>query len=59
MIKYILQKTNLSNAHTMLLLIAFLAKPMFKVSKPLLILEQTMHVMWQNIPWLVKKYFAT
>ncbi len=49
----------LSNAHTMLLSIAFLVKPMFKVNKPLLILKQTVHVTWQKIPWFVKEYFAT
>jgi hypothetical protein len=49
----------LSNAHTMLLLMAFLAKRMFIVDKPLFILEQTMDVTWQNIPWLVKKYSTT
>jgi hypothetical protein len=37
---------------------ALLAKPMFKVNKPLLIIEQIMDVMWQNISWLVKEYFA-
>jgi hypothetical protein len=47
-----------SNAHTMLLLTTFLAKPMFKVNKPLFNLEQTMDMTWQNIPWLVAKYFA-
>jgi hypothetical protein len=36
----------------------FLAKPMFRVNKPLLVLEQTMDVTWQNIPWLVKEYFT-
>ncbi len=30
----------------------------FRVNKPLLILEQTTHVMWQNIPWLAMEYFA-
>jgi hypothetical protein len=39
----------LSNIHMMLLSMAFLAKPMFRVNKPLFILEQTMDVMWQNI----------
>jgi len=48
----------LSNAHTMLLLTAFLAKPMFRINKPLFTLEQTMDVMWQNIPWFVREYFA-
>jgi hypothetical protein len=38
----------------MLLSMAFLAKPMFKVNKPLLILEEIMDVMLQNISWLVK-----
>jgi hypothetical protein len=47
-----------SNACTMLFLTAFLAKPMFKVNKPLFISEQTMDVTWQNIPWLIKEYFA-
>jgi len=42
----------------MLLSTTFLAKPMFKVNKALLISKQTMDVMWQNIPWLVRKYFA-
>jgi hypothetical protein len=37
----------------------FLAKPKLKINKPLLISGQTMHVMWQNIPWLVKEYFTT
>jgi hypothetical protein len=46
-----------SNVHMMLLSMAFLAKPMFKVNKPLFILEQTIDVMWQNIPWLVKEYY--
>jgi hypothetical protein len=41
---------------TLVLSTAFLAKPMFRVNKPLLILEQTMDVMWQNIPWYVKEY---
>jgi hypothetical protein len=35
---------------------AFLAKPMFKINKPLLISEQIMDVMWQNILWLVREY---
>jgi hypothetical protein len=35
---------------------AFLAKPMFKVNKPLLISEQTMDVTWKNIPWLAREY---
>jgi hypothetical protein len=39
----------------MLLSTTFLAKPMFRVNKPSLIPKQTMHVMWQNISWLVKK----
>jgi hypothetical protein len=43
-----------SNAHTMLLLMAFLAKPMFKVNKPLFL-----DVTWQNILGLVVKYFVT
>jgi hypothetical protein len=37
----------LSNVHMMLLLIAFLAKPMFKVIEPLFISKQTMDVTWQ------------
>jgi len=49
----------LSNAHMMLLLMAFLAKPMFTVKKPLFISEQTMVMTWQNIPRLVREYFAT
>jgi hypothetical protein len=49
----------ISNIHTMLLSTTFLAKPMFRLNKSLFILEQTMDVTWQNIPWLVKKYFAT
>jgi hypothetical protein len=40
------------------LLTAFLANAMFKISKPLLILKQTMDVTWQNIPLLVIEYFA-
>jgi hypothetical protein len=48
----------LSNVHMMLLSIAFFTKPMFKVNKPLFILEQTMDVTWQNIPLLVREYFA-
>jgi hypothetical protein len=48
----------LSIVHTMLFSMAFLAKPMFRINKPLFISEQTMDVMWQNIPWLVKEYFA-
>jgi hypothetical protein len=48
----------LSNIHTILVLMAFLAKPMFKVNKPLFILEQTKDVTWQNIPRFVKKYFV-
>jgi hypothetical protein len=60
MIKCILQLTTmLSNVHTMLLLATFLAKPMLRVNRPLVISEQTMDVMWQNIPWLVKEYFVT
>jgi hypothetical protein len=47
----------LSNAHMMLLLMTFLAKPMFKINKPLFISKQTMGVTWKNIPWLVAKYF--
>jgi hypothetical protein len=42
----------------MLLSMAFLAKPMCKVNKPLLISKQTMDVRWQNIQWLVKFFFA-
>jgi hypothetical protein len=34
----------LSNAHTMLLLTAFLAKLMFRINKPLFISKQTMDV---------------
>ncbi len=44
----------LSNVHMMLLLMAFLAKPIFRVNKPFFISKQTMDVMWQNIPGLVK-----
>jgi hypothetical protein len=44
-----------SNVHMMLLSTTFLAKPMFKVNKPLLISKQTMDVTWQNIPWLVRE----
>jgi len=36
-----------SNVHTMPMLTAFLAKPVFKFNEPLFILEQTMVVMWQ------------
>jgi hypothetical protein len=43
----------------MLLLMAFLAKPMFKINKPLFISEQIMDVTWQNIPRLVGEYFIT
>jgi hypothetical protein len=43
----------------MLLLTIFLAKPMFRINKPLLIPKQTTHVTWQNIPWLVREYFST
>jgi hypothetical protein len=43
----------LSNVHTMLLSTTFLAKPMFRVNKPLLISKQTMRVTWQNIPRFV------
>jgi hypothetical protein len=49
----------LSNAHTMLLLTTFLAKPMFRVNKPFFISEQTMDVTWQNILGLVKEYSIT
>jgi hypothetical protein len=49
----------LSNAHTMLLLMTFLAKHMFKINKPLFNLKQTMDVTWKNIPLLVAKYFVT
>ncbi len=45
-----------SNVYMMLLLLTFLAKPMFRVNKPLFISKQTMDVTWQNIPGLVKKY---
>jgi len=48
----------LSNAHMMLLLMAFLAKPMFTVKNPLFISEQTMVMTWQNIPRLVREYFV-
>jgi hypothetical protein len=48
----------LSNVHMMLFLMTFLAKPMFKINKPLFIFK-TMDVMWQNIPWLVAEYFVT
>jgi hypothetical protein len=59
MIKCILQLARmLSNVHTMLFSTTFLAKPVFRVNKPLFISEQTMDVMWQNIPWLVKEYFV-
>jgi hypothetical protein len=34
----------LSNVHMVMMLMAFLAKPKFKVNKPLFILEQTMDV---------------
>ncbi len=46
-----------SHVHTMLFLTTFLAKPMFIVNKPLFTLKQTMDVMWQNIPWLIKNIF--
>jgi hypothetical protein len=46
------------NPHMMLHLTIFLAKPMFRVNKSLLILKQTRHVMWQNILWLVLEYFS-
>jgi len=36
-----------SNVHTMLLLMAVLAKPMFRINKPLFISEETMVMMWQ------------
>jgi hypothetical protein len=49
----------LSNAHMMLFSMIFLVKSMFRANKPLFILEQTMDVMWQNIPWLVREYFFT
>jgi hypothetical protein len=38
----------------MLLLTTFLAKPMFRINKPLFISKQTMDVMWQNILGLSK-----
>jgi hypothetical protein len=41
------------NPHMVLHLTILLAKPMFRVNKPLLILKQARHVMWQNILWLV------
>jgi hypothetical protein len=44
----------LSNVHMMLLLIAFLAKPMFKVIEPLFISEQTMDVTWQIFQGLLE-----
>jgi hypothetical protein len=47
-----------SNVHMMLFLTTFLAKPMFRINKPLFILEQTMDVTWQNIQWFIKEYFA-
>jgi hypothetical protein len=47
----------LSNAHTMMLLMTFLAKPMFKVNKPLFIMKQTMDVMVEYSR-VVKEYFA-
>jgi hypothetical protein len=37
------------NPHMVLHLTILLAKPMFRVNKPLLILKQARHVMWQNI----------
>ncbi len=46
----------LANVHMMLMLMTFLAKPMFKVNKPLFISKQTMDVTWQKIPRLIKKY---
>jgi hypothetical protein len=46
------------NPHMMFHLTIFLAKPMFRVNKSLLILKQTRHVMWQNILWLVLEYFS-
>jgi hypothetical protein len=50
MIKCIIQLAKmLSNIHMMLLSITFFAKPMFRVNKPLFILEQTMDVTWKNI----------
>jgi hypothetical protein len=58
-IKCILQLAKmLSNAHMMLISTTFFTKPMFTVNKTLFILEKTMDVMWQNIPQLVRKYFA-
>jgi hypothetical protein len=42
----------------MLLLMAFLAKPIFRVNKPFFISKQTMNVMWQNILGLVKEYLT-
>ncbi len=49
----------LSNAHMMMLLMAFLAKPMFRVKKPLFKSKQTMVMTWHNIPRFVREYFAT
>jgi hypothetical protein len=46
----------LANVHMMLMLMTFLAKPMFKVNKPLFISKQTMDVTWQKIPSLIKIY---
>jgi hypothetical protein len=46
-----------SNIHTMPLLMAFLAKPMFRVIEPLFISEQTMVVMWQIFQGLSKNIF--
>jgi len=46
-----------SNVHTMPMLMAFLAKPMFRVNEPLFISEQTMVVMWQIFQGLSKNIF--
>jgi len=48
-----------SNLHMMLFSITLLAKPMFKIKKPLLIPKQITHVKWQNIAWHVMEYFVT
>jgi len=42
----------------MLFSTTLLAKPMFKIKKPLLIPKQITHAKWQNIPWQVIEYFA-
>ncbi len=48
-----------SNVHMMLMLIVFLAKPMFRINKPLFISKQTMDVTWKNILGLVINVFPT